>query len=161
VTAILSPCSGRVIALDEVPDAVFAGRIVGPGVAIDPDRGPATVVAPISGRLVKLHPHAFVIAGADVAVLVHLGIDTVQLGGAGFTLHAAERTDIAAGDPIVSWDPAAVDAGGRSPVVPIILLDVPGQTPVDAVCGPNATTGEHLLTWPAPADAEGGARHTE
>ena len=90
MTAILSPCSGRVIALDEVPDPVFAGRIVGPGVAIDPDRSAATVVAPISGRLVKLHPHAFVIAGADVAVLVHLGIDTVQLGGAGFTLHATE-----------------------------------------------------------------------
>jgi glucose-specific phosphotransferase system IIA component len=161
VTAILSPCSGRVIALDEVPDPVFAGRIVGPGVAIDPDRSAATVVAPISGRLVKLHPHAFVIAGADVAVLVHLGIDTVQLGGAGFTLHATERTDIAAGDPIVTWDPADIEAGGRSPVVPIILLDVPGETPVDAACGPDAVIGEHLLTWPADSDPDGATQRRE
>lgn len=160
MTTILSPCSGRVITLDEVPDPVFAGRIVGPGVAIDPDRRAATVVAPISGRLVKVHPHAFVIAGADVAVLVHLGIDTVQLGGDGFTVHAAERTDITAGDPIVSWDPSVIEAGGRSPVVPIILLDVPVEAPVDAVCGPTATTGEHLLTWPAPRDSDGGTRHT-
>ena len=73
------------VPLSETPDPVFAGEMVGPGVAIDPDPGETTVVSPIAGKVVKVHPHAFVVLGADgVGVLVHLGINTVRLEGKGF-----------------------------------------------------------------------------
>jgi len=87
---------GVVHLLSDVPDPVFAQGVVGPGLALEPiGAGGQDVVAPIPGRIAKLHPHAFVIASDDVTVLVHLGIDTVQLNGAGFVTHAAEGDEVA------------------------------------------------------------------
>ena len=112
MTQVLAPCAGRVLALADVPDPVFAGEMVGPGVAVEPDEGRQTVVSPVAGKLVKLHPHAFVVLTDDgVGVLVHLGIDTVRLEGRGFELVAEEGATIAAGDPVVRWDPG-VGRGG-------------------------------------------------
>ena len=83
--AVLAPLAGRLLPMSELPDPVFAAEMVGPGVAVDPtDTGePVTVLSPIAGTLVKVHPHAFVVLGPDgVGVLVHLGLDTVRLEGA-------------------------------------------------------------------------------
>lgn len=146
MTDVLAPCPGRVLPLSAVPDPVFAGEMVGPGVAIDPDPGPTTVVAPIDGRILKLHAHAFVVLGADgVGVLVHLGIDTVKLDGAGFELIATEGAEVKAGDPIVRWDPAALP-DGISPVVPVVAMDQPkGSVPAPAD-GALAVPGELLFS---------------
>ncbi|WP_278262591.1 PTS glucose transporter subunit IIA [Nocardia sp. AG03] len=124
---VLAPLPGTVRALADVPDPVFAGQIVGSGVAIDPDRtrGPLTVVAPIAGKILKLHPHAFVILGAGVGVLVHLGIDTVKLEGKGFDLHVTEKADVQPGTPIVTWDLTALDDTGYAPICPIVVMDSP------------------------------------
>jgi PTS system N-acetylglucosamine-specific IIA component len=144
---ILSPVAGRAMPLSEVPDPVFAGLMVGPGVAIDPARATGTAVAPIAGTIVKLHPHAYVISSEAHAVLVHLGIDTVQLKGEGFTVHATEGAAVAAGDPIVSWDPAAVEAGGKSPAVPVVALEgAADQLSALVESGPVAA-GDVLFVW--------------
>ena len=97
----------------------------------------------------KLHPHAFVVQHDDGrAVLVHLGIDTVELGGAGFTLHTTEGSLVTAGQVVVSWDPASVAAGGRSPVCPVVGLEA-GSDDLTALARPGDTVaaGEPLLTW--------------
>ncbi|MFF2087472.1 PTS glucose transporter subunit IIA [Nocardia sp. NPDC058176] len=122
---VLAPLPGKVVALADVPDPVFAGQLVGSGVAVDPDRtrGPLVVTAPIAGKIVKLHPHAFVILGQGVGVLVHLGIDTVKLKGEGFELLAAEGDDVVAGAPIVTFDPTQIDTTGYSPICPIVVMD--------------------------------------
>ena len=142
-----SPVAGRVVAMRDVPDPVFAESIVGPGLAVDPDPElGGRVVAPCAGVVVKLHPHAFgpsgpagdapaapgapAASGAPVAsaagrgVLVHLGIDTVQLKGEGFTLLVAEGDTVAAGQELVVWSPTVVSDGGRSPLVPVVALDL-------------------------------------
>lgn len=146
---VLSPVPGRVIELAEVPDPVFAQALVGPGLAVDPDRsGPVTAVAPVPGRLVKLHPHAFVIQSADGAgLLTHLGIDTVQLAGEGFQLHVAEGDEVAAGAPVVTWDPAAVEAGDRSPVVPVIALEATAGALTGLHTAGPVEAGDVLFTW--------------
>jgi PTS system N-acetylglucosamine-specific IIA component len=78
---VLAPVAGTVVATADIDDPVFSAGLVGPGTAVEPDDG-GEVVAPITGRIVKMHPHAFVVQHDDGhAVLVHLGIDTVQLGG--------------------------------------------------------------------------------
>jgi sugar PTS system EIIA component len=147
---VLAPVAGTVIAMADVPDPVFAGELVGPGLAIDPDRtGTVVAVSPVAGTVVKLHPHAFVIqAEGGRGALVHLGLDTVQLAGEGFTLHAAEGDTVAAGDRVVSWDPTAVEAGGRSPVCPVVALQgAPDAiTPLAAV-GSRVASGDPLLEW--------------
>ena len=87
-TTVIAPVTGRAVALGDVPDPVFAQGMVGYGAAIDPPREVITAVAPVSGRLLKLMPHAFVVLTPDnVGVLVHLGLDTVALDGEGFTTH--------------------------------------------------------------------------
>ena len=147
---VLAPVAGTVVAMSDVPDPVFAGSIVGPGIAVDPDgEGEVHVVAPVDGTVVKLHPHAFVLVTAEGrGVLVHLGLDTVQLGGVGFTLHAQEGDVVSAGDVVVSWDPAAVEAGGRSPICPVVALDgKPGCLTHLVDIGAAIRSGEPLFEW--------------
>jgi len=150
VTAVGAPVPGRALPLTDVPDPVFAQSMVGPGAAVEPAPGVVEAVAPVAGTLVKVHPHAFVVRPADgsPAVLVHLGIDTVQLAGAPFTVLAAEGDEVAAGAPVVRWDVTAVIASGRSPVVPVVVLDAPADdvTPVEAVAtGAVLAAGDPLL----------------
>jgi PTS system N-acetylglucosamine-specific IIA component len=146
--AILSPVTGTVRPLGKVPDPVFSNGLVGPGAAIEPDPAEGRDAhAPIAGTISKLHPHAFVVTSDDgVSVLVHLGIDTVQLGGEGFVCHVAQGDRVEAGQLVISWDPAAVAAGGRSAIVPVILLDV-AQDAVEVVAPVDDSTaaGSPLL----------------
>lgn len=149
-TQVLSPVAGQVISLEQVPDPIFSQAIVGPGAAIDPPRTVVEVTAPISGKLLKVFPHAFVILSQDgVGVLVHLGIDTVELGGEGFTLHVTQSDQVSAGDLVVTYDVPAIEATGRNPVVPVILLeqDAAHITFADAV-GPSTDVraGQPFLT---------------
>lgn len=144
---VLVPCPGRLVPMSEVPDPVFAAEMVGPGVAIDPDPGEVTVVSPIAGKVVKVHPHAFVVLGADgVGVLVHLGINTVRLEGRGFEVLAEQGSTVAAGDPMVRWDPATISGEDISTIVPVVAMDRPkGSVPApaeDAV----AKVGDVLFT---------------
>ena len=147
LTKVLAPCPGRLIPLTEAPDPVFAAEMVGPGVAIDPDPGEVTVVSPIAGKIVKLHPHAFVVLDrSGVGVLVHLGINTVRLEGKGFEVIASEGATVAAGDPVVRWDPATITGDGISTLVPVVAMDRPkGSVPAPAA-GAVAVTGEVLFT---------------
>ena len=157
---IFAPLSGTVVAMSDVDDPVFAAGYVGPGVAIDPvvprgqDAGAGfgltgDVLAPITGRVAKLHPHAFVIEhGEGRGVLVHLGIDTVELRGAGFVLLAAEGDDVVAGQALIRWDPGGVAAGGRSPVCPVVALGAaPDAITVMDQPGTPVAAGMPLLTW--------------
>ncbi len=148
MTQVLAPFEGRVLALQDVPDPVFADALVGPGVAIDPLRAPADVVSPVSGKLVKLHPHAFVVVTeAGSGVLVHLGIDTVELKGEGFRLHAEEGSTVTAGQSIVSWNPAEVAAGGRSPICPVVALDAKPEQLSELIQSGVVQAGAPLFTW--------------
>ena len=146
--SVLSPVSGVAVALATVPDLVFAEALVGPGVAIEPDLVSAEVVAPISGRIAKLHPHAFVVVGSGGrGVLVHLGIDTVQLRGDGFELLAVEGDEVTAGTAIVRWDPAAVAASGRSPICPVVALDAASEDLSGLVVSGALAAGSEVFTW--------------
>lgn len=123
-TAILAPVSGRPVALKDVPDATFAQGIVGYGLAIDPPRDVVDAVAPVSGTVLTLWPHAYVIVTADnVGVLVHLGLDTVQLNGQGFTAHVAQGDTVEAGQKIITYDVPAVAATGRNPIIPVVVME--------------------------------------
>jgi glucose-specific phosphotransferase system IIA component len=147
---VLAPVAGTVLAMAGVPDPVFAGEIVGPGLAIDPSRdGVVTAIAPVAGKILKLHPHAYVIVAEGTrGALVHLGLDTVQLGGAGFTLHAAEGDKVEVGDLVVSWTPAEVEAGGRSPICPVVALGATAGSIIALVVpGTVVRAGEPLFVW--------------
>jgi sugar PTS system EIIA component len=149
VTAVLTPFAGPVIALADVPDPVFAGQLVGAGVALDPSASTVevTAVAPVAGTIVKLHPHAFALQGsAGTDVLVHVGIDTVKMSGEGFELLAAEGDTVAAGQPVVRFSPATIIAAGYSPICPVVVLgSTPDSVAQDAV-GTTIAEGDTLYS---------------
>ena len=127
-----SPVEGLAAPLSDVPDPVFSQAMVGPGIAVKPKAGPSDAVAPIAGKVATLHPHAFVVASdAGVAILVHLGIDTVKLDGAGFTLHVAKNEVVAAGQRIASWDSAEIESKGYASMCPVVALDAAAETVSD------------------------------
>lgn len=150
-THVLAPVEGKAVALSDVPDPVFAGGMVGYGAAIDPPHQVIDAIAPVAGKILKLLPHAYVIMTPDnVGILVHLGLDTVGLQGAGFTAHVAQGDTVAAGQRVITYDVPAIVAAGFSPVVPVVVMDErdPGNVTVtEAVtaAGP-ITTGAALFT---------------
>jgi N-acetylglucosamine PTS system EIICBA or EIICB component len=128
VTEVLAPVRGRAVPMRQVPDPTFADGLVGPGAAIDPPHEIVDAVAPISGTVLQMFPHAYVIVSADnIGVLVHLGLDTVQLKGEGFTAHVAKGDAVEAGQPIMTYDVPSVVATGRNPIVPVVVMEKQAQ----------------------------------
>ncbi len=148
-SAVLAPCPGRLRPLSACSDPVFSGEMVGPGVLIEPDLVETTVVAPIGGTVVKVHPHAFVIASPEgIGVLVHLGINTVKLEGRGFTVLAEQGSTVAVGDPMVRWNPADITEEGMTAEVPVVVLDRPAGSLEAPEDGASVAAGDPLVTVP-------------
>ena len=125
--------------------------MVGYGAAIDPSRGVIDAVAPVSGKLLKLMPHAYIVMTPDnVGVLVHLGLDTVALKGEGFTAHVSQGDDVTAGQVVITYDVPSVEAKGLNPIVPVVVMDErqsENVTPSDAVTsGADIDSGTSLFT---------------
>ncbi|HEX5182245.1 MAG TPA: phosphoenolpyruvate--protein phosphotransferase [Allosphingosinicella sp.] len=119
-----APMSGWAAALDEVPDPVFAERMMGDGIAIDPLEG--LVRAPADAIVASLPEtaHAVTLDLANGAqILIHIGIDTVALGGEGFEACVAAGQRVAAGDPLIRFDLDAVARRVRSLITPIVLVN--------------------------------------
>ena len=151
MTVVSAPLAGRLVSLDDVPDPVFAGQIVGSGVAIEPEDGATEVlvVSPVAGKVAKVHPHALAIADASGnGVLVHLGIDTVRMDGEGFTLHVADGDELEEGARVITWDPTAVRAAGYSAVCPVVILGSPKDSISPAApIGSTVAPGDELFSW--------------
>ncbi|MFF7125258.1 MULTISPECIES: PTS sugar transporter subunit IIA [unclassified Streptomyces] len=148
MTTVTSPLAGLAIGLAAVPDPVFSGAMVGPGTAIDPVREPSEAVAPVDGVIVSLHPHAFVVVDANGhGVLTHLGIDTVQLNGEGFELLVNKGDTVTRGQSIVRWNPATVEAAGKSPVCPVVALEANAESLADLRDSGDVKAGDSLFSW--------------
>ncbi|MCL7378961.1 PTS glucose transporter subunit IIA [Streptomyces sp. 35G-GA-8] len=148
MTTVTAPLAGRAIGLPAVPDPVFAGAMVGPGMAIDPVREPGEAVSPVDGVVVSLHPHAFVVVDADGhGVLTHLGIDTVQLNGEGFELLVGKGDTVTRGQAMVRWNPAAVEEAGKSPICPVVALEATADSLSGLREDGDVKTGDALFGW--------------
>lgn len=122
---ILAPVTGRVVSLREVPDEVFSEGMAGEGAAILPSEG-GEVVAPVSGELAKLFEggHAFgIVTEGGMEIIVHLGLDTIELHGKGFEKLAVEGNRVEAGEPVVRLDLALVRSTGYNPVTPVVVAN--------------------------------------
>ncbi|PSK97132.1 PTS system N-acetylglucosamine-specific IIA component [Murinocardiopsis flavida] len=145
--SVRTPVAGSAVGLAAVPDPVFAEAMVGPGTAVTPNGGSQEAVAPVAGTVVKLHAHAYVVVGADGrGVLVHLGIDTVNLNGAGFEKLVDEGAEVEAGRPLIRWNPDEVAARGLSPIVPVVALDAAADA-VSAIAEGAVAVGDPLFQW--------------
>lgn len=148
MTSVTSPLAGRAIGLAAVPDPVFSGAMVGPGTAIDPVREPSEAVSPVDGLVVSLHPHAYVVVDSDGhGVLTHLGIDTVQLNGEGFELLVSKGDTVTRGQAVIRWNPADVEAAGKSAICPIVALEASTESLSDVVESGDVKAEDVLFSW--------------
>lgn len=148
MTTVTSPLAGRAIGLAAVPDPVFAGAMVGPGTAIDPVREASEAASPVDGVIVSLHPHAFVVVDeSGHGVLTHLGIDTVQLNGEGFELLVNKGDTVTRGQAVIRWNPAAVEAAGKSPVCPVVALEATADSLSELRDSGDVKAGDSLFSW--------------
>ena len=127
--SLLSPIRGTFRYLSTLDDPVFAGEIIGPGFAVTPEDGAViNVHAPTSGKLTHLLPHACALTQEDgQQILVHLGIDTVNLDGAGFSPRCAIGDVIAQGNTLFSWDTTAAREAGYALDVIVIAMAPPNS----------------------------------
>ncbi len=124
---LVSPLRGWSAPLEETPDPVFSGRMMGDGVAVDPTG--TTLHAPCDGTLtvVAASRHAVTIRAENGAeILLHLGIDTVGLAGEGFELHVEQGQQVRAGDRLISFDLDLVAQRAKSLVTPVLVTDTTG-----------------------------------
>ena len=137
--AILSPVAGRLVNLEATGDPVFASRALGEGVGVMPETtGETAVLAPVSGMLktVARTGHAFGIkTDGGIEVLVHIGIDTVDMDGEGFAVVVAKGERIAAGEPLATVDFGKVAAAGHSVVVVVTVVNAAELTVVTPLIG--------------------------
>lgn len=125
IAALVSPVSGEVVPLDQVPDEAFASKAVGDGVAVKPTGN--RVVAPAAGTIVKIFNtnHAFCLETENGAeIVVHMGIDTVSLNGQGFSRLVEEGAEVVAGQPVLEMDLAFLNANARSMISPVVCSNI-------------------------------------
>ncbi|TKR23920.1 PTS beta-glucoside transporter subunit IIBCA [Cellulomonas hominis] len=129
VLEVLAPVAGAAVPLTAVPDAVFSSGALGSGAAVVPSDG--RVVAPVDAEVLSVLPHAYGLRTAEgVELLVHIGIDTVQMAGAGFAPAVAAGSSVRAGDLLAEVDLAAVRAAGHDTSTVVVVT---GGVEADAV----------------------------
>ncbi|MDF1489678.1 glucose PTS transporter subunit IIA [Tessaracoccus caeni] len=141
-----SPISGKVIPLSEVPDPVFAGGAVGAGVGILPTSG--QVVAPCDGIVIvaPASGHAVGLRTTDgVELLIHVGIDTVNLAGRGFTTHVEVKQEVKAGDALIDVDLKTIEEAGYSLATPVLITNARKIGEVSAATDGSVAVGDPLL----------------
>jgi PTS system glucose-specific IIA component len=116
--------SGNIVKLEDVPDPVFAEKMMGEGIAIEPTEG--TIVSPVDGEIIQVFPtkHALGIKTCNHAeILIHIGLETVSMGGEGFTVQVAVGEKVKVGDVLVIFDLDLVKERTKSTVTPIIITN--------------------------------------
>ena len=147
---IMAPLTGIIVPMEEIPDPAFAEGILGSCVGIEPPegRGEVCLLAPMDGTVTQCSDtgHAVGITAADgkTAVLLHAGIDTVEMRGEGFTLQVREGDSITAGTPVLTMDTAKVRAAGHPCTVIVIVAET--EIPVRCAVQGLAHAGEILFT---------------
>lgn len=141
-----SPLAGRVVPLNEVKDQVFSSGAMGKGIAIDPANG--TLVAPADGTITTLFPtgHAIGLTTTDgVEILLHIGMDTVELEGKGFEIFVKQEDQVKKGDLLVKFDLSLIKEAGYSTVTPIVVTNTPNYLDVLDMNQEDVLQGEDFL----------------
>ncbi len=143
--ALLAPLSGTVRPITDMPDQVFASKAMGDGLAIEPAPGVDTVVAPADGVVAATMPGSFHAIGLTLdngpEVLIHVGIDTVDMGGDGFECLVEQGQRVTAGQPLMTFSAEKIRAAGHPTITAFIVTDEGAATELALLDGMDAEAG--------------------
>lgn len=146
ILEILNPLKGEIIDIKKVPDEVFSSKALGDGFAINPSGN--QVVSPIDGEIAVLFPtkHAVAIKGDNgLEVLVHIGIDTVNLNGEGFIAHVSQGDKVKQGDLLIEFDKNTIESKAKSSITPVVITNMDFVESIDIYYG-NKDKGDKVAT---------------
>ena len=145
VAEIAAPVSGRAMPLSEVADEIFAAGIVGEGAAIEPDSG--TVYSPADGTVTHFATeHAIgIFSDTGAEVLVHIGLDTVNLGGNYYKFLSSDGAYVRKGDLIASFELDNIKAAGYETVTPVVICNSGGFSEITADVREDVAAGDTLI----------------
>lgn len=143
---VYAPAQGEVVPLEQFPDELFSQEVLGPGCGILPsgDR----VAAPFNGTVTQLTDtrHAIGVTSNDgVELLIHVGVDTVEMAGQGFRTFVKNGQKINRGDPLLSFDRDAIKAAGHPDAIAVIVTNSDEFSSVALKAGGGAAVGDVLL----------------
>lgn len=146
-TTIKAPLSGKVVKLSQLNDQVFASGLMGKGIAIEPTNG--EVCAPVTGTITSILPtkHAIGITSDEgVELLIHVGMDIVELKGVGFECFVNENEHVKAGDLLLKADLKKIKTAGFSVTTPIVVTNTKEYSAVEVISSTEVTKGHPLIT---------------
>jgi len=144
--SLAAPLTGRVMALEEVPDPVFAQKMAGDGIAILPTEG--LLVSPVSGKVAHLFPthHAIGLVNAEgLELLIHIGIDTVKLNGEGFQPFVNMGDHVKVGDKLIQFDLEKIKAAGYSTITPVLITNHEKLESIHFTAGAEVQAGSGIV----------------
>ncbi|MCM3567939.1 PTS glucose transporter subunit IIA [Neobacillus mesonae] len=143
---LVSPITGKVVKIEDVPDQVFNQKMIGDGIAVEPAEG--VVVAPIDGEIVQIFPtnHAVGIRNKDgLEILIHIGMETVAMEGEGFQGHVIQGDTVKAGDKLVTFDLDLVKDKAESIISPVVITNFDIVESLTKTKDTSVTRGESIL----------------
>lgn len=154
-TELVSPLAGELLPLSEVKDEVFSSGAMGEGVAVEPSEG--VLHAPADGKVVMTFPtgHAIGMKTSDGAeILMHIGMDTVNLQGHGFETLVAKGDEVKAGDELVKFDIDAIHAKGYVVTTPIVVTNSKDYEKITVVSQGKVKVGQEILDLEGASETE-------
>ncbi|ERS42655.1 MULTISPECIES: glucose PTS transporter subunit IIA [Corynebacterium] len=148
-----SPLEGEAVDLSEVPDPIFAGAKLGPGAAVKPTGN--TVYAPADGTVLTVQKSGHAIGlnlDNGVQLLIHVGLDTVELGGEGFDVHVEKKQRVSAGDKLISFDADFIKSKDYNLITPVVVTNAKKFGSVSGATGAVAPSDELLQVHPKPEE---------
>lgn len=143
---VISPLNGQVMTLSEVKDKVFSSSAMGKGMAIEPTDG--VLHAPADGQIIMTFPtsHAIGMRTTDGAeILMHIGMDTVNLQGKGFNTLVEKGQNVKAGDELVKFDIPAIKKAGYSVTTPIVVTNSQDYADIERTADGQVKVGQEIL----------------
>lgn len=146
VEELVAPMSGKVVQIEDVPDEVFSRKMIGDGIAIEPDEG--VVVSPVDGEIVQFFPTKHAVGletKSGLEILIHIGMDTVALNGEGFEGFVQQGDRVKAGDKLVTFNLEQIRERAESIISPIVITNFDAVDTLTKTAETSAKRGESVL----------------
>ncbi|MGG3772797.1 PTS sugar transporter subunit IIA [Heyndrickxia faecalis] len=143
---LVAPMSGKVVQIEDVPDEVFSRKMIGDGIAIEPDEG--VVVSPVDGEVVQFFPTKHAVGlktKSGLEILIHIGMETVALNGEGFEGFVQQGDRVKAGDKLVSFDLEQIRERAESIISPVVITNFDAVDTLTKTAETSAKRGESVL----------------
>ncbi|MDL5041955.1 MULTISPECIES: PTS sugar transporter subunit IIA [Heyndrickxia] len=146
VEELVAPMSGKVVQIEDVPDEVFSRKMIGDGIAIEPDEG--VVVSPVDGEVVQFFPTKHAVGlktKSGLEILIHIGMETVALNGEGFEGFVQQGDRVKAGDKLVTFNLEQIRERAESIISPVVVTNFDAVDTLSKTAETSVKRGKSVL----------------